>query len=1211
MFFSPTRPVTKYLAMLLTYLLLVSSFQQFYANSGTTAGYPTPIESQPNDFLANSIVIDAFGMADQTVTHQTAQGKQTFSLSEPNTLNPYTGFASTDLLDFSAELGSSEIRISIGEKGKTHTHSIKVNGKITAIGAQLPGSHYFTVATTTGVYVVPVKLAQALIFKGPVPIIRILPPPPAKDAVITQINLIDPQIPFSETPITFENKGEQDLIFKWDIDLTIEAPSFEKPIHHLVGRMEMMNAIADRLIYFLLFSDVLEPGQKPSSSVAPILEKHQKKVLSLLSDYGAFIDGQVGDKQDAVQFAIAQFARRGGSDVLEEVLTPDARGVSLMDEMSRSSRDIMSVKELQTSWDEELKRRNGQTNSQMPGDLSTVVIAKQNADLMTAAAIASKFKQLFTVKKLIKIGAFLRSSKGKKLSKVMGGVIVAASSYYTAQYGIDQLPLDLQNGIREHGVNMLSTIAGLMDQVAMPEYIATPLKTAVGQAGDWVKQFTNVYKFAMGAGMLSLYLMIQNITIRIAGQAKIEGYKGSENWSAARKFFTFGTRIIAKLSYPFQALIWEKLLKQQLAYNTLDHKTDPRKTQRSGSRLSLPLALHTPWASEKAILARSEQVNAQIQQNAQVKTTAEYLAALAVVSEMEKVDITTLISVDKMKSSISYFQNLGVAQKTLVLQEFLAKPEYRTVWQQLFPMVYESLNHYAREVEGPIDEAAFKFYVEKAQLVAKEIKAIKNPTVSALVKGLWRRSASFFSGDALKFAVWGSAGRTFSLDLRNAVVNNRTADVAAEGVIADYRISAIFMFAVDPALYMNTGRALFETPYTMGSNISTGTALDLAGSWSKATAGLSSEALRDLHLPFTIAGEQTALNGTVGPLQAFRTDGMEAYNEENGPRGLDLKDKDGNTITENPKEQTIKEAVASLKSNFSFRHAFQDHANLLERLTGSSVQGQLLVGAFFIVPGFIAASVLTGATDVFTMGGFLQTFALGLGTQFYILMLKYGFTGYAVVWPYVHALTHAGNDRIIENQFNIKVSRYLIEAGIRAVDSGTTDKIRAEWLDRGIDLMKQLYQQGTSELGPEFDKPSAAYSTDDAINLLKQSLVDPPVATVANKKIFKYAINYGLGGIGSTILYLMIYKSAFNLTEVMATQGGGAAFSAYMVNLTTAVAILVGSYIGVAHLPKILSKENFKLYKDAFLTSLQGIKRNLSSAWQCMGLKGRFFNSHR
>ncbi|RME15894.1 MAG: hypothetical protein D6797_05670 [Bdellovibrio sp.] len=1095
-----------------------------------------------------------FFMSSQShrVLYANYQKSREYNLSQPDVHNAYVGVAKVSDLEFLTSSDRTSLIIRMKEKNKVHEHVISGFGEITAPPVFRDAGNFVVFANReNGVFVIPVRLAKTVLFKAPVPVLNILPPPPM-GGVITSFDIFDFNGPREQVRF-LDGLEDSELVFAGDLGITVEFD--HQPTTHMhLYRRDLSLAVSMQLQYFSLFADILNRNEEPELVTIQLLSKHMKSYLSYLEQYGELIKKGIGDREELVQEALAQFVRRDGGQLLKELLAEVPQNA--FERLAYAPRDGMTVQRLKEKFQKLEKGKYEEEKSSLK---------------LLEERVQSYFERPTFLRKVAYLMVGARQALSLKNPLVLGGAAGVTLGAYLSRY----------ETITEKAYQVFFQMMDL--------YAHSPLSHAfdkVQQAvAHWGQVFQDTYSFTMWASMLGGLILLQRSAI---WASSLLSYEEAKNMSAVQKFFTIGMRMMARANNVL-TVFWEKLLRQKLLYGVVDHQMSP--FSRRSVRDLRPIGFHKPWASEKEVERLSQQANLKIKSDIQARSLASYLTALVIVAYEQEgkgqpVDVVTLSLLDRLEEQIKQFKEEGLVDRSVDFLKVLHSKDFLPLWDATFPYVYFQLQQYIKkmkhgEVIG-IDKPAVKMIRERLHKILRKIDRAQSPTMGSLLRNAWFRSRLFFSKKLIPYLFVGSVWRKFSLNWRYGVAGAKDAEVAANAVLPDYTIS------------MAIGAALYPQMYSDGMSLAVG------NPWMNYDflADIGSERLKNSVFPWQMGVEQTLYNASVGFYGAAAAEASDLFPEPSfSPRSDSWIDsalmgwKGKRTYKEKleelnqehfsepvevqVKKQNVRDALRKIKENFSLREYLEEHGRFIEKITGETVLGNLLLTAPVLGAGFLGAQYLQGG--IASLGDAFSSTSLGVMQNFYILMMKYSFAGYAFLWPYIHIATRQGAGYVLENQSLLRAASYAVELGTR-VDN---PKIYV----MGVKKLKGLFARGNVEVPEPFQKQAENFTAEEARAFLRYVLEDSPVPLKKNPWVFVGAINIGVGAIGTTILYFSLYTGALSLTTLAKEKGMDAAWAAFAGNTSKAMAILLGTYLLTRYSFKVFSKKNLSRMKEASLRS--------------------------
>ncbi len=661
------------------------------------------------------------------------------------------------------------------------------------------------------------------------------------------------------------------------------------------------------------------------------------------------------------------------------------------------------------------------------------------------------------------------------------------------------------------------------------------LSSLVTETAQYSGNYYQSYAFTSTALLLGVLLTFQPLCYVVAKTvALVRGERNEDGtaWTSAQAFFSYGGRMYAYLTYPFQLLLW-RMAGQKNITTAL----------KNGGGLTTPGALHIPFSDASAEAAK-ERMSTFIDSDALRKQRAMLIAALSV-SEVLKADHGSSID----PATLMMLMEAHEAGQMEKFNQVLSELPPNAAWSAIAANVYKELTKMRDGGVGVIDEKSVNKYAQVMSAAVKQFADMNTPKtgLAACVKGAATASCKWVADKGKKFGVWTSeivgtlltGGTSFRFFERNKdfVANTHNTAVADHQFKQDYagseQMTALtdsqrFPVALQLGHLDKIAAAIADATeqclvYGAQGGIEQSMINNIGADLQNSSPTLAALALRRDHLPTLPHGEShdyelgTGSQATVA--QSLVTMGAALGDTEAGI------------------PQLLHTQVRRMDAT-------------VQALQGKSLMGYVpRVVALMMISAIVAAQSSEGITSwsgtdmAHTAGGALLRQANVIFNKLSLVYGAGGFAlGYAIVWAPVIWLQNTLQNAVNANISRINKADHLIEQGMRN-DEETAWRA-------GVEGLLALYSTGKKRLPAEFVVPVKDYSADLARKLALYSQKNPPIATVISQKA-SWFNNVALGAFVSTILAMTLSHSMYDASVPIMPQ------------LTGSIAAFTATYFGV------------------------------------------------
>lgn len=580
--------------------------------------------------------------------------------------------------------------------------------------------------------------------------------------------------------------------------------------------------------------------------------------------------------------------------------------------------------------------------------------------------------------------------------------------------------------------------------------------------------------------------------------AKIWARLQGQPWNAQQAFFTIFTRIFANANYGIRTLVWRNLLGQKLLYESMDANLSLTRNWRNVFNVPhrdalVSLIRRIPGAA--AIMDRYGIRPDQLDRHAQGLSQAVHdqtirkfrakLLAAAVVSEMDHVDVATLLIADQLQGQV----NLD-ALVTKMNRDQLAQ------WGEMTQRVYSALIEINDDGIGQIDQQSVEEYTRVFQNMTAQVKQAREsaPRSSLVVRveGLWQQSQKTMSRSILPWLLYGKGGYDLYRRFRGAVIDSESTKIASEQYGPDYLASAVFYALTDAAKF--------------GDMVSRG--------------------LGAVEVTTNQAGQPVTYGAMLGvDVASAALPGSSDEVDSQAPVTDDIFTEASSTMVH--REQTLGQGLRVLAQNITDPDSPSVFGTWRQYMTNTinGFEGRWLLGTPIRAAGMIAAAYVAAHSSATSMPGIGSIVGDAALREAFWWFGKYSVlpgvvVGYAIIWPIVTLMSRFLNKHVKNNLEKIRVAARKIMVG---VDENSDDTMRV-----GISEMKGLYQQGNVNLPAALQVEADQYDATLATKLINEARVNPPLATRASETLNKWIMNVGLGSMISTTFFIGLSAQAFN-----------------------------------------------------------------------------------
>lgn len=1088
---------------------------------------------------------------------------------------------------------SLEVYSKISEgSSRQAVHRISGLGKITVEPFMLPGDNHLYFATEEGVFVINMALYRDTLFQAPIPLINISPTPVGQGVHISKIQLMrrvfsdemkeaqknkekyahlldDPTL-LLESPAFSENS----IVGAGDLAIEVQDDSGKKSYFH-ISREELNVTEATRLLFIFLYANIISPDETSWSTINALLGEYQNEIVELVQNGQADLMSKAPNtfkNIDWVQSALSRLVKVPSSQqAFQMALAPQASGQSLIEELGRASRDEFTLGELDQSKKAYKSERTPSENSyqgkvsdeELAGAEAQFAASTQQAGERVKRGIRARANQWATViASFVKEKVPLRALKSMATNTAvaLGKASLASATLFVGVGSLAMAAKDPVSGgylssVGAHTAYLVGFALEQIHQTALAAWNLTQGLPSFQEAGSWR---------SLVVGTVSLSALQR---LAVLGLNFLWRPHEARDWSLFQKFFTAGKRILARANYPIFAALATKLLKQDQLYGILEQGGRPEQTRGS---------LIAPWSTQNSRSRSQQTAEASMAAHDSAHKRASYIAALLLASESEEIPAEVLLLADGDNYE-ALFSSSGA------LSRLMSNEQDIPVWNELRGLIAKELYQITMKrefgVNSPqVSSEDLKPQLEKFQKLARRLKSdYEGKTWAYRWRQIKNKGKAVYKKFILDYMVYAVQQLHFSRSNMSAVANLKSTRVAQPAVVSDYFLSFAVLLPLLSAKDAQLAGKFFEAAFNPD-----------------VLTSLSSEQRGAIMKGLTMAAEQLGLNATIGFSQAERHSPRETLSEPSldprtnavlvpgdlpAERQKSLKEQADVLMRETlqgqglvvsseedlslhtPNESAALTAKTLWGSLKNFNIYLDEHLSYLQKIAGTLLQGQLLISGVFMGLGFLATGLLSGA--YFDMGlasagsHFIGDLTLGFATAFEILLLKGSFAGYTVVWPYVHAATHAMNDYSSEQVGEFLTYVSDLEKGIR-LDSAILRK--EAYLKIKALYRPEVVGKFISGVWSSSEVNETEINAKTAALVLKYIFRHPPIAFAPNSFISFWLVNMLIGATGSTALaFWFVYEGAFDLARISAEQGSAAAWSAWTEMVVYSAEALAGT----------------------------------------------------
>ena len=677
------------------------------------------------------------------------------------------------------------------------------------------------------------------------------------------------------------------------------------------------------------------------------------------------------------------------------------------------------------------------------------------------------------------------------------------------------------------------------------------LASEFAKAGPFMQEAWSATRLSLGIGAA---LALRPLSIFLI--KKYSDRRG-DNWNSVKAYFSYGARLLARVNYPIQKLLLEKVFQQKTLYEALEKGQSPFTTG---------AAWNWPWASKRTIAAKQARIDQKVEQES-IKNARSLLIAAILVSRKAAIDPATLLQ------ALTASQGEGVEQYI----NSLISPEADVNWMAMTAKIYQDLSNLSDRGVGPLNSESIGDYYRLLNDVALEIsketsdKAILDNTKSGRIftragrraiqkkiKARWSDVQKWTSSTMIPF-VFGKQGYEMYQRFKNAEISDVSARIANVQYKEDYKVSTIVYGVADTGLIaravsLNVPDVARLTCDSMEQNLAYGM-----------VNGVDVETSADTSSTLT------------NPYPGLHKDWLAPYRvrEQTVREGLKLIGKDAIDV-DNPRAPNY----------------FKVHQTYMDNYVNQA-QVRIMIG---VLPSFLGLAViaLSGGDQGATTAGALLT---GLGAAFASfpkvaikLLNKLGFRidgngfqpGYATVWPAIRTMMSSLHNGAAAHLTAIEeADELLLSSDINEVKLGA-------------EKMLDLYEQGKTPLPQKFKVHPSKYTFNLAQDLIRYSIQSPeniPLSTKASHAL-EAGLNIWVGGVISTAIFLEVSRKFFNPDLPLMPQfvDGLITFGATYVGI---MLVKAGWQHTVKGIKRYTAPNGWKTFKSDCGTLLESVKREI------------------
>ncbi len=348
-------------------------------------------------------------------------------------------------------------------------------------------------------------------------------------------------------------------------------------------------------------------------------------------------------------------------------------------------------------------------------------------------------------------------------TNILGATIILSAIAYSASgYG--------SNTPQHWWVSGITNFLNWTTQVP----IIAPVAEQINKSSKFLINIPSRWAYARLAFGVALMAIINPLSYRIAGGiAKLR----NDHRDSVDAFFTYGTRLYARLNTPLQKLGWDAAQHKDVYPIIVDNNVSPWTGE----------IYHSPLASKEDVQQSRERLNVALDMAAAKRGRALILAA-AMVAEVstnsgQPIDIATLL--------------LGSeGQPVAAFEDLITNAALHPRWVDLTYVVHRALTGIG-DVGGDVDPREMGKYVQMYQEVVDRFKREANGKVRYTLRVLTRRALQVMSQNIAPFMLFGKQGYTITQRLKNADVSTQNLQVVTEMYNVDYQTGNVIYAASD------------------------------------------------------------------------------------------------------------------------------------------------------------------------------------------------------------------------------------------------------------------------------------------------------------------------------------------------------------------------------------------------------------------------------